>query len=224
MIGNCPRLIALSVLALCMAGCSSPSAAYTPSDPVAQAAVEATAILQQARATALVLQAQVQATQLIKQAGEAPATPTIPATLAAAPESLPTEPISRFLEIMEEESSPLDTQVPLATPPAGAEPATVELLSVGFAAEGGFIIVNFKAPPAITQTWWQGSVEVIDEASGMVYNEIPVMPVIGPLIGRPVEAGQNGYVMLTHNPPALRQGALVTVILGDYKFEHVKVE
>jgi hypothetical protein len=118
-------------------------------------------------------------------------------------------------------NAPSSDPTALNTP---AAPETVELLGVGFAAEGGFIIVNFKAPPSITQTWWQGSVEVIDEASGTVYNEIPVLPVIGPLIGRPVEAGQLGYVMLTHNPPRLRPGVLVTVILGEYKFEHVKVE
>jgi hypothetical protein len=76
----------------------------------------------------------------------------------------------------------------------------------------------------VAAKWWPGNVSVTDEATGTVYNEIPVMPKIGPLIGRPKLEGQMGYVMLVHNPPALKPGAVVTAKLGEYTFEHVPVE
>jgi hypothetical protein len=213
-------IFATIALGLWLVSCAAPArltppAAPTALDLIGQAEAEATAILQQARATALVLQAQTQATQLIGQAGEAPATPE------AATEAL--------ILAVPETSTSIEAPVAAAPTPETTAPSlvmanTVELLGVGFAADGGFIIVNFKAPPSVVQDWWQGQVSVTDEASGTVYNEIPVLPVIGPLIGRPVEAGQIGYVMLTHNPPNLRIGSLVTVALGEYKFEHVKIE
>jgi hypothetical protein len=223
MINIARGIFATIALGLWLMSCAAPEkltppAAPTALDLIGQAEAEATAILQQARATALVLQAQTQATQLIGQANEALATPEPP----AATQGL----------VMTVQPTPGRVNVPAeATPTANSAPQgpeaaknTVELLGVGFAAEGGFIIVNFRAPPSIVQLWWQGSVSVTNEASGTVYNEIPVLPVIGPLIGRPVEAGQIGYVMLTHNPPNLRIGSLVTVALGEYKFEHVKIE
>jgi hypothetical protein len=218
--------IALTLLMLILAGCASQTAPTpaaviptpTAHDPLAQAAAEATAIVLQAQATALVLQAQAQATQLIEQAGLAPATPEAPVTTTAA------------LTLAVQATAPANEAPAPDTPStdlaAQVTPAaeTVELLGVSFAAEGGFLIVNFRAPPSVVQDWYQGRVSVTNEASQTVFNEIPVLPVIGPLIGRPVEAGQIGYVMLTHNPPTLRPGNLVTVILGEYKFEHVKVE
>ncbi len=83
----------------------------------------------------------------------------------------------------------------------------VEVLGVGFAGDVGMIMVRFLAPPDEAEKWWQGSVSVTDEDNGAVYNEIPVMPKIGPLIGRPKIEGQAGYVMLVNNPPILRSGA-----------------
>jgi hypothetical protein len=97
----------------------------------------------------------------------------------------------------------------------------VEVLGVGFAAEAALIMVRFKAPPKIAEQWWQGRVSVIDEATGKVYNEIPVTPLIGPLIGRPKIAGQSGYVMLVNAPPGIQPGSTVTVVLGNYQQEHV---
>jgi hypothetical protein len=123
--------------------------------------------------------------------------------------------------------------VPRATPMPETEPQdeleptplqTVEVMGVGFAGEGGMILVRFMAPPDVAEKWWQGSVSVADEASGIVYNEIPVMPKIGPLIGRPKFEGQPGYVMLVNPPPYLQPGAVVTVKLGNYSFEHVPVQ
>jgi hypothetical protein len=90
--------------------------------------------------------------------------------------------------------------------------------------EGGLIMVRFKAPPKIAEQWWQGRVSVIDEATGKVYNEIPVTPLIGPLIGRPKIAGQSGYVMLVNAPLSLQPGSTVTVVLGNFQQEHVTVQ
>jgi hypothetical protein len=49
------------------------------------------------------------------------------------------------------------------------------------------------------------------------------MPTVGPLLGRPKEPGQIGYVMLVNAPPGLHPGSIVTVVLGDCKQEHVTV-
>ena len=84
--------------------------------------------------------------------------------------------------------------------------------------------MRFYAPPEEAEKWWQGSVSVEDETSGALYNEIPVMPKIGPLIGRPKLPGQIGYVMLVNAPPYLQPGAIVTVVLGVHEFEHVPVQ
>ncbi len=181
----------------------------------AQAAAEATAIIQQAQATALVLQAQAQATALIQGAQGGEPTFTAARTLPAA---LPT-PIQAG-----EEPTPLpDDQSPEAT--MGVTPTTtVELLGVGFGAEGAFIIANYKAPPVVAQAFWPGVLSITDEASGTVFNEVPLMPLIGPLIARPVENGQPGYFMVVHAPAILHPGSLVTVKLADYTFEHVPVQ
>jgi hypothetical protein len=86
------------------------------------------------------------------------------------------------------------------------------------------IVVRFTAPAREAATWWQGSVSVTDQANDVIYDEIPVMPKIGPLIGRPKRDGQAGYVMLINSPPGLRPGATVTVVLGKHTFEDVTVE
>ena len=176
---------------------------------LAQAAAEATAIIERAQATALVMQAQAAATAMVAQAGAAAINPASAAAgaanvapITAAPGSNPT---------------PFPTGEITTT-------GSIEVIWVGFAGEGGFIHVQFAAPPEVAENWWQGSVYVVDEASGAVYNEIPVMPKIGPLIGKPKLAGQAGYVMLVNAPPGLRPGAMVTVVLGDFKQEHIVVQ
>ena len=176
-------------------------------DLLDSAAAEATAIIQQAQATALVLQAQAQATALVSQAGAAATAPS-----AAAPSLTPSLALSM----------PDLGATPVSSPTPG--PSTVKVLSVGFAAEGAMIMVRFLAPPSEAEKWWPGNVSVVDEASGTVYNEIPVMPTIGPLIARPKVEGQQGYVMLVNPPPGLRTGALVTVVLGAHRFEHLPVQ
>ena len=111
-------------------------------------------------------------------------------------------------------------------PTAGTEPdgANVTFEGVGIAADGGYIAVYFKAPPEVAGGWWQGSIYVLDEGTGILYAEIPVMPVVGPLIGKPKEAGQEGYCMLTNTGGAIRPGSVVTVVLGSYKREHITVQ
>jgi hypothetical protein len=100
----------------------------------------------------------------------------------------------------------------------------VEVLSVGFAGEGGYIHVQFRAPVEVAKRWNQGVISVIDQETGTAYTQIPVMPKIGALIGRPARNGQPGYVMLVNGPVPLRPGALVTVVLGGHTFEHVQVQ
>ena len=67
-------------------------------------------------------------------------------------------------------------------------------------------------------------ISLTDEETEAVYNEIPVLPRIGPLINRPRREGQMGYVMLVNAPPYLQSGAQVTVVLGTYAFNHVTVQ
>ena len=97
-------------------------------------------------------------------------------------------------------------------------------MRVSFGADGAYIYVQFKAHPQVADKFWPGVLSVVDEATGTVYNEVPVMPVIGPLIARPKQEGQLGYVMLVNAPPGLRSGSIVTVILADFRQEHVTVQ
>jgi hypothetical protein len=154
-----------------------------------------------AEATAIIQRAQATAAALRAQAAAT-------ATAAPAPRSLPAAPAAPTEPLAAEESV---TQ-------------TVELTGVGYAAEGAYIIVRFKAPPQVARRWMQGSVSVRDETTGRLYNEIPTMPLIGPLLGHPAKAGQPGYVMLVNTPPGLVPGSLVTVVLGDFKQEHVPIQ
>jgi hypothetical protein len=172
-----------------------------------RAAAEATTLVQNARATALILEAQAQATALIAGAS---GTQALPASTNALPvqTALP--------------ATVSDTPLP-ATATVSAT-LTVQVTGVGLAGEGGFVMVNFLAPPEVATTWYQGAVWVEDEATGQLYSEIGVLPVVGPLFGRPVEPGQPGYVMLVNAPNPLAPGAVVTVVLGDYTFQHVPVQ
>ena len=162
-------------------------------DPLAAAAAQATAIVQQAEATALILQAQSEAEATVQSAAAAQ-----PSSSTRAPE----------------------TGSLVTTPPTVVAQATVsipiEVLSVGFAAEGGMIQVRFRAPADVADRWLQGSVYLIDETTGAEYKEIPVMPRIGPLFGKPIRDGQPGYVMLINGPELLQPGANVTVVLGNH--------
>jgi len=182
-----------------------------------KAALEATAIVQRAEATAIVLRAQTTAAALIRGASGPTSTPVQTyASVNVLPVTQTPAPASAVLP------SPSSTGAVTTTEEAAV--AGVELLSVGFAADGELIIVNYRADPRVAQKFWPGVLSVVDEATGAVYNEVPVMPVIGPLIARPKMTGQLGYVMLVNTPPGLRAGSLVTVVLGDFKQEHVTVQ
>jgi hypothetical protein len=203
---------ALFCLLLILPACSRQVEAFGEGNLIATAAAEATQILREAQATALILDARRQATDLM-----------------AAPVGQTTVPL---LTPGGAAILPVKTQESQGTPPAGVPEipspttrgGTVELISVGIGGEGLFIQVYFLAPPAIVGSWYQGVVNVTDEASGTVYNEIPVLPVVGPLFGKPVEEGQVGYVMLVNAPVPLQAGATVTVTLGEYIFEHIQVK
>jgi hypothetical protein len=197
-----------------MTGCIMEGGATSEAAIVDQAAAEATVIIQRAEATAMVLQAQAQATILVQNANAS----------AFTPKQLTLSPTLGYIQ---GSTTPQGTNITLetATPETQAvEEPEVKLLGVSLGTESGLILVQFKAPPAVTRQWQQGNVHVIDEATGADYYEIPVMPVIGPLFARPNQAGQLGYVMLVNAPVPLQAGAQVTVNLGEYSFEHVLVK
>jgi hypothetical protein len=211
---NWRAILSLGALSAVLAACAT-GGAPAGQDVRQRAAAEATALIQQAEATALVLQAQAMATAIVAGAD---AGVTSPVRAGAPPSPAPTAALGRPTAAPTPEVS-ADAAV---LPTAGAE--QVEVVRVGFAAEGGLIIVQFRAPPEVAKKWWQGQMSVVDEATGEIYNEVPVLPVVGPLIGRPSQAGQIGHVMFVNAPSSLQPGALVTVVLGDFKQEHVVVE
>ncbi len=220
------RLLLLMVITLPIAlvACGVANGAAEP-DVRDKAAAEATAIIQQAEATAMVLQARAMATAMIEKAGAVPATP-VPAKAepTSAPPIAPTKTPAALTG--NAASSPTQTlpQAVHTSAPTLSNTDRVQILSVSLAEEGGLIMVRFKAPPEVAQQWWQGRVSVVDEATGTAYNEIPDAPNIGPLIARPKVAGQPGYVMLVNPPPGLHPGAWVTVVLGNFKQEHLLVQ
>jgi hypothetical protein len=207
-------LIILCIGMASLAGCAAaPGTAIDKSVSVnEQAALEATAIIQRAEATALVMQAQAKATALVQSAGAMPV-----ASATAAPATVP--PAAGATRV----STPPGAATPSAAVTETASISRVELLVVDFAAEGRYIHVAFRAPPRVARQWRQGNVYVMDEATGTIYNGIPVAPLIGPLIAHPIHDGQIGYVMLVNEPPGIQPGSIVTVVLGDFKQEHVTV-
>jgi hypothetical protein len=103
-----------------------------------------------------------------------------------------------------------------------ADPDGATLMSVGFGAEGAYIDVSYKAPPALARLWMQGDVFVVNEKTGVVYADTVLMPVVGWLFQRPTDPDQVASVMLVNH--GLKTGDLVTVVLGKYKREHVIVK
>jgi hypothetical protein len=205
------RLPILLLAALAFVGCSTggPTRSEDGARLGDEAAAQATAIIEQARATAIVLQAQATAEAMIRQATgsmatsvalDTPGPTTAPAVATSTPEA----------------------DQPFLTTPVSPASEAIQVLSVQIAVDGAMVIVNFKAPVSVARSWAQGSVFVVDEATGDVYANIPTLPSVGPLFGRPKEDGQVGYVMLA-NVPGLGPGAVVTVVLGEFKKEHVVV-
>jgi len=193
-------------------GASSPAASTEP-NPVEKAAAQATAMLQSAEATAIVLRAQAMATALVQNAGAAGATPAAMPLPALKPTPSP-----------DSTALPTPSSVVGGGTPQRVATAQVRLVGVSVGTETGLILVQFKANPSVARKWQQGVVYVVDEATGAIYNEIPVLPVVGPLFGRPKDEDQIGYVMLVNAPSELRSGAIVTVVLGDFSELHVTVQ
>jgi hypothetical protein len=208
------RLIAWAViLASVLTGCRPEALPTAEPNLLGNAELQATALIRQAEATALLIKAGAQATALVQNA------------------SLPVQPGA--LETLDPVSTPVPTQfefpalteaAPAVEVVATAELDQVRIVNVSYAGEGSYIIVQFMAPQKITRNWTQTNVSVTDEASGTVYNEVPVVPIVGPLFARPLHAEQIGYVMLVNLPNPLPPGSLVTVILGDFKQEHLTIQ
>ena len=131
----------------------------------------------------------------------------------------PTETVDQLVEEPQSE----ETSGPLSPELRRQLEKQVQLINVAFAADGGYLIVNFKAPPRLAVLWQPGELHVVDQATGAKYDNIPFMPKIGRLIGRPVQDGQPGYVMLENRPP-LKPGAKVTVVLDAFTKTDVIVE
>lgn len=210
-------LAALPWLAGCGAG---------PEQSLEQKAnTEATAIIAQAEATAIVLRAHATARALLSVESE-PGQPTDVSTSppVAAAEEPPTPTPAVQLppdsgEAVEAGMQPDDEP----TRQSVSASATPEVLQVGFGSDGTLISVAYKAAPADARKLMQGTVYVTNEKNGAKYGEVPVMPKVGPLLGRPKEYGQVAYIMFVNAPLPLKPGDVVTVVLGEYKQEHVKV-
>ena len=56
-----------------------------------------------------------------------------------------------------------------------------------------------------------------------MYKEIPVMPIVGPLMGRPKIEGQVAYMMLINYGNGITKESKVSVVMGKYKREHIRV-
>lgn len=210
------RFLLAALLMIVLTACIAQTAAQpqgaflnTP-DAGQQAALEATAMIEQAKATAMLIKAQAEATALIEKAGSSAPGPDVTAT----PQQL-TE-VESPAGPVKSEASP----TPNATPDGSY---FVEVVGVSYAADGKMIIVEYRASRSAVDDFWPGKLSVTDEVTGTVYESVPTMPVIGPLIGRTLTTDQVGYVMFDNIPPGLPPGSLVTVRLGKYQQEHVQV-
>jgi len=194
--------ISTFILLLALCGCSPVGGPGAAQDIEKQAAEEATAIIQNARATANALAQN----------------PSIPQSVQ--PTGAPTNVIEAL--------TPTSTGAQPAGTPDETEQSDqkIALVSVGLAAEGGFVIVYFTAPPKLANKLLiPGTVSVINEKTGFTYNQIPNIEEIGPLISIPRVNGRKGYIMLTIPAQApLKKGDLVTVILSNLTQRHVVVQ
>jgi hypothetical protein len=102
------------------------------------------------------------------------------------------------------------------------DPDGATLMSVSFGAEGAYIDVSYKAPPALAKYWTQGDIFVVNEKTGVIYRDTVLMPVVGWLFQRPVDPDQMASVMLVNR--GLKTGDLVTAVMGKYKRLHIKVQ
>lgn len=104
------------------------------------------------------------------------------------------------------------------------DPDGAQLLGVRFAAEGGYVMVEFKSPRELAENWDEGSIFLFDEKTGITYWDIPQVPVLGLLLGKPQEEGQKGYAMFKNIGAGIKPGSVVTVVLGNFKREHINIK
>lgn len=206
-------LLTLVVLSAVAGGCAAGTNRPGQEGLTDRAAEEATAIIRRAEATAIVLRAQATAAALVQLPGGGSPTPAAVTPVAAASPSAATG-----------AALPAPCPTPAAGMPATRDQPSIQVLGVGLAGEGAFVNVLFTATPKMASGLMQGTVQVIDEATGAVHSDIVVMPSIGALLARPVRLGQPGYVMLTNVGRSIRPGSVVTVVLGGYRREHVVVD
>ncbi len=190
------------ILLLVLCGCSPAGSSAASADIEKQAAEQATAIIQSAQAT----------DSAISQNTPVPA--SLQPTTSAASQIAPLNPAS---------SSSQTSAAPEIT---GQSAQKIALLNVGLAGEGGFVVVYFTAPPDLAHRLLiPNAAVVVNEKTGFTYSQIPVMDTIGPLISIPKAIGRKGYVMLVIPAQSpLKKGDLVTVILADFKQQHVTVQ
>jgi hypothetical protein len=151
-------------------------------------------------------------------AGTEPATPKQDAGAASAPrqEARPAAAASP--------SRPVFPSLPRHRVTSAKWKGGAALLGVGLGVDGRLIAVRFRMGTQDARRLQQGNIYVIDETTKNKYCEVPVMPKVGPLISRPKQAEQVGYAMLVNAPVPLKAGAVVTVVLGNYKQEHVLLQ
>jgi hypothetical protein len=210
------QLYIIMILTCSIASGCAQGERVSPTPDIRQAAAaQATAIVVQAEATALIMQAQTRAAVLLTPASS---TQTVIQPGPTAVKSPPVENPGVLTSI------PSPAASSAATPEPDGHLTRVVIVKVSISSETSMITIQFRAPYEMTRPWNQGNIYVQDETDNTLYNEVPVLPIIGPLINRPRQDWQYGYIMLTNTPPGLKTGALVTVVLGVFKQEHVLVE
>jgi hypothetical protein len=186
----------LTILALLLSGISG----CQNTGQTNPAAGTATALIQNAQSTVMVLKAQAMATGLVETLN------------APHPGDTP-----------QENNTP---DVPSTSPPPTSQltPAGVTVVAVTTAADGAYIMIEFRAPAKMVRGWNQGQISVMDESTGNTYTVIPAVGDTAPLISRPQSDDQLDYVMLENAPIPLQKGAVVTVVLGHFKQEHLPIQ
>jgi hypothetical protein len=188
---------------------------------VAAAELTATAMLESARATVVIEAAISRATLLAEMNQDAVQT----AIALGTPVPASAEAVVASTALPADNGLPtVAPTLPLTGTAEGLGNGTIQVLGVGFAADGQFINVQFTGPPQLVSPLNQLNCYVQDEATGTIYNSVPVMPVVGPLLGRPARDGQIGYVMFLNVDLGMKAGDTVTVVLGDVREEHVVVQ
>ena len=206
-------------LVIVLSGCGSAQSSSSNEDILQNAAGTATAMIQSANATAIVIKAQAMATSIVANANvpSIVSSPIFPYTQTSDGVVISETPQSS--ETVKESSSEdnlISTEQTTSM--------TVELVDVTTAADGGLIMVQYRSPARLAESWRQGNVSVTDESTGNVYAEIPSLGSIGPLFARPKVDGRLAYFMLINAPIPLKTGALVKVIMGEYQWEHIPVQ